>query len=383
MNLIGLATVTTVLFAGGFHYRAEAGTEHGNGGGAVVCRGPNHEIKSIELLDFYEQREILQLNRDLGPTNTSYLEKIKYVLAHRKNFAPFRAKLWGSQADNFLNESVFLKGVKFNRLNDTGNIFIPEGCDFEQVAVQDEPLFTRQKRFKINQDLWDAMDDENRAGLVLHEIIYREAISYGHEDSIRSRYLNAIWTAAGDVQEFSSWQQINELLANAHFVAGEAYGCSPLLYENPDRFRDWTKRTKMSFYPNGQIEASSPNKYESTVSVPTPLGWLQLKCAPDPYYSDYSLFFNSDGMFALGGLQTGTLRVEQFDIRLDSAKSYYRDKSENRFSHPVEDLIELNGVSGAVECKGQSYNFKNGEGLIIVKRSTLKIEDCWAIKTNP
>ena len=37
-----------------------------------------------------------------------------------------------------------------------------------------------------------AMDETQKAGLVLHELVYREALSYGHADSILTRYFVAL-----------------------------------------------------------------------------------------------------------------------------------------------------------------------------------------------
>ena len=35
-----------------------AGDTAGNGGGGIVCRTPSGEVKSVELLDYWEGREI-------------------------------------------------------------------------------------------------------------------------------------------------------------------------------------------------------------------------------------------------------------------------------------------------------------------------------------
>src|SRR5205085_1885391 len=45
--------------------------------------------------------------------------------------------------------------------------------------------------YTINKDLWDRMNTNNRAGLILHEIIYKEALRDGQHDSVKARYFNA------------------------------------------------------------------------------------------------------------------------------------------------------------------------------------------------
>lgn len=74
---------------------------------------------------------------------------------------------------------------------DSGNIVIPKGCTIEQIANQSAPLYADDPRYIIDQSLWSLLDNQNRAGLILHEIIYREAIELGHDNSVSTRFLNA------------------------------------------------------------------------------------------------------------------------------------------------------------------------------------------------
>jgi hypothetical protein len=58
--------------------------------------------------------------------------------------------------------------------------------------VQKHSVLPEVKRFSIQRQLWAQLSHDDRAGLVLHEIIYREAIEKGHKDSRMARYLNAL-----------------------------------------------------------------------------------------------------------------------------------------------------------------------------------------------
>jgi hypothetical protein len=48
------------------------------------------------------------------------------------------------------------------------------------------------KKYIINQDLWSLLNNTNKAGLILHEIVYSDAIMRGQNNSIYARYFNAL-----------------------------------------------------------------------------------------------------------------------------------------------------------------------------------------------
>jgi hypothetical protein len=57
ITIMSRLCVLTMMFAS----IAKAGNEKGNGGDAVVCRDINNEIKSIDILDFFEARLLYNL----------------------------------------------------------------------------------------------------------------------------------------------------------------------------------------------------------------------------------------------------------------------------------------------------------------------------------
>lgn len=343
-----------------------AGVEHGNGGGSVVCRAADGSITSVELLDFYEQRQLLNLTRDMGPAGTSYKDKIHYVLDRHADLAPYRAKSWGEQADNFESEAVFLSGVVFDQLHDTGDIFIPSACTFEQVVVQQEPTLPRDKRFKVNKDLWDRLDDENKAGLVLHEVIYREAITYGHTDSIATRYVNGLWSAAGVIPEFADMRQTNEMLAQAHFLVGEAYGCNPALYAfvrgNSDKLiPDWNKRQILRHYPNGRISMVGRSVFPAVVTLPTPLGDVAATCPRDNSSDDFALLFRQDGSLSWAYI-SGNFSGPGWNLQLEDA-FYDSDPDYHAVTIRSGNSFKVN-FSGSVNIQGQQIAFPEALGEI-------------------
>src|SRR5262249_21252593 len=73
--------------------------------------------------------------------------------------------------------------------------FYPQGCSPGQAAIQIKKQFPEDKTFTISKEMWDKMDPNSRAGLILHEIIYEEMISLGEDNSVNASYINSYMTA--------------------------------------------------------------------------------------------------------------------------------------------------------------------------------------------
>lgn len=162
----------------------------GNGGDIVICKDSNGRLKSAELLDFYEGRILKKLQPDLGAPELSVEAKIEIAIKRLERVSANRAGRYREQARSFFAETLFIN-AHLADISDAGNIVIPKECTIEQIANQSEPLYEDDPRYVIDESLWSQLDNQNRAGLILHEIIYREAIELGHNNSVSTRYLNA------------------------------------------------------------------------------------------------------------------------------------------------------------------------------------------------
>jgi hypothetical protein len=170
---------------------ANMGGRVGNGGGLVVCRdSATQAIKSVELLDFYEARTFRGKNLDLQNLTGNWKARLLQIINRMQTLSPLRVQIYTDFLTRFDGEAQFASGVQFSTIPDTGFIAVPNGCEFEQGVFQSQPLFTGETRYFINNEVWQAMDDSQRAGLIFHEFLYREAIGYGHTDSVTVRYLN-------------------------------------------------------------------------------------------------------------------------------------------------------------------------------------------------
>lgn len=225
----------------------------GNGGDVVVCRNSDNSIKFIELLDFYEARiqrgQIIKLNPELSVDDNIaiYLERIGARDAYQKNQIESLYK-------SFHQEANFLAGVELVDISDSGHVAFPAGCKVEQIAIQRIPLYPKEKRYTINKDLWDQLSSSDRAGLVIHEIIYRNSIDTKTEvNSIPTRYFNSI-LASDDLKSLKPSEYFDLLKQN--FIKRASWG-------------DWIVKTSDCFFENEKlysITAYFENEQEVTIN---------------------------------------------------------------------------------------------------------------------
>lgn len=186
---------------------ADAGQEAGNGGDIVYCN-QNGKV-TIHLYDYFEaQNPPFGRNIDLGP-GFSFDQKINYVFARIEKLNPLRAKRYRNWYKTFMTEAFFVKGAELIDVPDTGGGYIPIGCQLKQAATQNvEPFLPGQMRYLISNDLWVQFDEITKAGLILHELILREAIANHHKNSILARYFHG-WLASRDLEKFDQMEYID------------------------------------------------------------------------------------------------------------------------------------------------------------------------------
>lgn len=170
--------------------------QRGNGGDVVVCHDAQGAITTVELLDFYEGRSRLGFQVDLA-SGATWQEKLAGALAKIAVVDPDRAASYRDFAARFEVDTHFWAGVELTDIPDSAHIAIPRGCAIAQIAIQREPTFPEEKYYTVSKDLWELLDEAGKAGLVLHEIVFREALARGHANSIQTRYYNALVTSRG------------------------------------------------------------------------------------------------------------------------------------------------------------------------------------------
>jgi hypothetical protein len=166
------------LWAGGH------GDYSGNGGTVMIC--PDH----IVSYDIYEGKVLRHLTPQMGPANLSYEQKVETVLSRIPESNAGLREILQDFYREFQKRSVF-GDFDLIPVNDGGQLVIEPGCEIHQAAVQKSPATDKDARYFLDQKIWSRLDNDSKAALVLHEIVYRMTISQGQTTSTGARSLNS------------------------------------------------------------------------------------------------------------------------------------------------------------------------------------------------
>ena len=165
----------------------------GNGGDVVVC--PKEGGKEVMLLDFYEATERYGWQLDLVENEQNEFEKAKAIVNRLENLDPVRAIDYTNEIETFEARTHLWPHIELEDIPDSQHIAIPAGCSIEQIAIANDNPLPDENMFTISKDLWDLLPPSHKAGLIIHEIVYKEARSVHQVNSINSRYLTG-WLAS-------------------------------------------------------------------------------------------------------------------------------------------------------------------------------------------
>ncbi len=188
----------------------DSGTDIGNGGHGIVCRLQDDpsQIVSARLLDYKEaEKRPNPLNPNLG-SSKKILERVDVALNHLSRFLPEQAEKFRLMAREIYNKQIhFVKG-QLPLMDFTSVVPIPYGCAVEQLAVRLLNPSIFDKEFTINKNIWDKLNLTDKAGLILHETIYKVYADQGDENSDKARLLNAFISTPGSIPDFNSDQEL-------------------------------------------------------------------------------------------------------------------------------------------------------------------------------
>lgn len=200
----------------------------GNGGYVLKCESAKGVvIKSFDLVE----GEIMYDQVPLYSSQKNFKEKAKEIINRIKKHNPSRVELYLGWLKNFEKELRFLpSGVNLVDIPDVSIGILPQACQLKQAIVQTSQPVSNQPRYLINSDLWNAMTEDTKAALVVHEIIYREAIQ------VENRHLNSFY-----VRQFNQWLHADKLsslslkdyisfLRERFFAQADAHGISIILF---------------------------------------------------------------------------------------------------------------------------------------------------------
>lgn len=181
----------------------------GNGGDAVVCSADDGTIKSVRVLDFYEGEFFRGLVPALGPASLAPIDKAVSAFQRMERFDPERAGRFITAAKAFFDNAV-VKDGELTDIPDSLHRAYERGCEVKQLAIQDEPQVPEDKLYVVDEFLWKKMGTDDQAGLIIHEVIYTEAIARGQPDSRMTRYLAAL-VASDKLESYTQEQYVNAL----------------------------------------------------------------------------------------------------------------------------------------------------------------------------
>jgi hypothetical protein len=112
---------------------------------------------------------------------------------------------------NFEARNVKETDIELEDINDSYHKFRLPGCHVEQIANQSLPMFEDDPWVLINGNLWNLLDAFDKAGLVIHEVLYRIGLKHGLEHSIGIRYLTGLLFQE-DLKQVNDQQWIEAML---------------------------------------------------------------------------------------------------------------------------------------------------------------------------
>jgi len=175
------------------------GHDIGNGGNGVVCYTDlnRKNLVSVELFDYWESERTFPVagGLQLGPAYLSVQEKIILATSRLAAFDPKLADdvrtIALSMANNI--QDFLVTPEMLPEINDANPRVLPSSpCYIEQFAVQWREPRTGLRRFAISDKFYhfSSTSNDTRAGIILHEALYRVAILNGAVDSDGVRYFN-------------------------------------------------------------------------------------------------------------------------------------------------------------------------------------------------
>jgi hypothetical protein len=173
-KIIILALLTIFSCYAGEDDEPSGGIHIGNGGVVVNC-ATSIDSRTYKLLDFYEKEvgfKVDYIDPKASPMDIAYsmISRLERLDGHR--FRTLKSYL-----EKFNDSQIFIKRTeRLVNLSDTGFSYLAKNCKLEQAAIQREEVVNNQVQFNyvFDQNIWENLSNVDKAGLILHEVIYRD-----------------------------------------------------------------------------------------------------------------------------------------------------------------------------------------------------------------
>lgn len=197
-------------------FTPEGGQRDGNSGDAVICSMPGGE-KKAELLDYFEARkqgmtlypdEMRRFDEEYSNRPIPMPNKLARDVFKRISKFDSRLNAWADVADQFCGKNAssgheyfqsrdLRDDLNFKAFNaeDSGKVDLPENCSLRQAALQYWNSYYAERQYVFSNEFWDNCGNggdsyfhtTERAGLLVHEIVYRSLFERGQTDSTKAR----------------------------------------------------------------------------------------------------------------------------------------------------------------------------------------------------
>lgn len=242
---------------------AHAGFRRGNGGSVLICEQP--QGKTYELLDIFEARARYHFTVQTAEGENEF-QKAQMIIDRIARLNPNRRNLYTEWLKSFVTEAQYIDGLNIVGIPDVGVSYIPDGCLLKQMIAQVEPLTSFEKRYTIDLRIWNALDLDQRAASLVHELIYREAISFEnqHNSSEPTRLMNAyIHSPLIQTTTLQDWIRFVQDLG---FHRADAHGYAVKLNAFTDTSYGRHAKTPIYFYDEEHVQrAQIPYEFDFTL----------------------------------------------------------------------------------------------------------------------
>lgn len=309
--------------------RALGGTSTtGGGGNSIVCSSTNGKETS-ELLDFVEARTLKRNNILKVNKSVPYKTILERVIARVNEISPGFAADLQQELEIFEQDVMFIDNSQFMTVADSNHISVPDNCIVMQTAIQRERKFPSDKKFFVNQEVWQTLPELDKAGLVSHEIIY-SLIRKGSNPvstSEGARYVNS-WIFSEEFAQVGKLQFATFLL-NAGFqsVKLDQADYYPSTYVSTG----WIYRTNYEkLQPVKLDNASTLGNIQLDPRTGTLKALLRdsaLKLRDIKLFVRYAEFLKTGEIYALAVVEESRSQVKSCWIRIKADKSFEYTKA--------------------------------------------------------
>lgn len=169
---------------------SNAGVGTSGGGHVIVCDGRRADtLGYVTLLDIYEAEHVFKMS--LRIPQTSLQDELNILASQLQIVLGASARIPSPLNGETLlewweNRAQFIPTMSAHT-GDYGVMpALPTGCGVKQIAIYDDA----NDIIQVSLDLWESLDDFNKAALIAHELIYHDRrLSDREVSSETSRYL--------------------------------------------------------------------------------------------------------------------------------------------------------------------------------------------------